>query len=80
MDAAVKALDDALNAAKAAKQKADETSPEEPDHPDDTTPDTPAPGSSACKWCGKTHTGFWGGFVHFFHNIAYLFAHLFGRR
>lgn len=37
-------------------------------------------GGSACKWCGETHTGFWGAIVRFFHSILYFFAHLFGRR
>ena len=42
------------------------------------TPDTPS--GDACRWCGKTHSGFWGGLVKFFHSIVYFFAHLFGRR
>ena len=33
-----------------------------------------------CKYCGKVHTGSFGGIIKFFHNIAYFFAHLFGRK
>ena len=37
------------------------------------------PGSDKCKFCGKTHTGFWGSIIKFFHSIFYFFAHLFGK-
>ena len=30
-----------------------------------------------CKFCGKTHTGFLGAIVGFFHNIFYFFKTLF---
>lgn len=33
-----------------------------------------------CKWCGKTHEGFWQSIVGFLHKIFYFWAHLFGRR
>ena len=36
-------------------------------------------GEELCKYCHQPHTGFWGKIVGFFHNIAYFFAHLFGR-
>lgn len=36
--------------------------------------------SVVCPWCGKTHTGFLGGLIRFFHRLLYFFAHLFGRR
>ena len=35
--------------------------------------------SSICKYCGKTHSGFGGSIILFFHEIAYFFAHLFGK-
>ena len=31
-----------------------------------------------CKYCGKTHTGAFGGLVRFFHSIAYFFRNMFG--
>lgn len=31
-----------------------------------------------CKYCGKTHTGFFGKITAFFHNILYFFRNLFG--
>ena len=31
-----------------------------------------------CPYCGKVHTGPFGGVIAFFHRIAYFFAHLFG--
>ncbi len=37
-------------------------------------------GNSGCKWCGKTHKGFWQSIVGFWHTIFYSFAHLFGLR
>ena len=48
------------------------------------TPEQPSdPGQSSgeelCKYCHKPHTGFFGKIVGFFHNIAYFFAHLFGK-
>ena len=68
-----------LTAAEAryAELKAAAETPTDPTDP--AEPDTPS-GDSACKWCGETHTGFWGGIVRFFHSIFYFFAHLFGRR
>ena len=84
VDAAVKALDDALNAAKAAVAAAgtpgEPEEPSNPDEPDPPTPDAPSQGDPACKWCGKPHTGFRGGIVHFFHHIFCFFARLFGKR
>lgn len=49
------------------------------DKPADPTPDTPPypQPENGCKWCGKTHTGFFGGLVGFFHRI---FAAIFGAR
>lgn len=49
------------------------------DKPTDPTPDTPSnpQPENGCKWCGKTHTGFFGGLVGFFHRI---FAAIFGAR
>ena len=49
------------------------------DKPADPTPDTPSnpQPENGCKWCGKTHTGFFGGLVGFFHRI---FAAIFGAR
>lgn len=49
------------------------------DKPADPTPDTPSnpQPENGCKWCGKTHTGFFGGIVGFFHRI---FAAIFGAR
>lgn len=35
---------------------------------------------SFCKWCGKSHTGFFGKVVGSFHSVIYFFAHLFGRK
>ena len=43
------------------------------------SPDTPSQ-SGKCKWCGKTHRGFWQSIVGFWHTIFYLWAHLFGKR
>ncbi len=40
----------------------------------------PALDDVLCKWCGQRHEGFFGKILGFFHNIAYFFAHLFGRR
>ena len=37
-------------------------------------------GNSGCKWCGKTHKGFWQSIVGFWHKIFYFFVHLFGLR
>ena len=48
----------------------------EPSNPG--TPSQPAD-SGKCKYCGETHTGFWGRIVQFFHNIAYFFRNLFRR-
>lgn len=42
------------------------------------TPSQPSD-SGKCKYCGETHTGFWGKIVQFFHNIAYFFRNLFRR-
>lgn len=36
-----------------------------------------AAGNGACRWCGKTHEGFFGGIQGFFHKVLYFFAHLF---
>ena len=47
---------------------------------DPAAPSGPSDGGNKCKWCGKTHTGFRGAIVRFFHSVAYFFAHLFGRR
>ena len=33
--------------------------------------------TSACKYCGKVHTGFMGKITAFFHNILYFFKNLF---
>lgn len=45
-----------------------------------TQPDTPSqPSGDQCKYCGETHTGFWGKIVQFFHNILYFFKNLFRR-
>ena len=64
----------------AAEAPTDPTDPAEHEDPTQPTdPDMPS-GGSACKWCGETHTGFWGAIVRFFHSIFYFFAHLFGRR
>ncbi len=52
-------------------ENAPETNPDTPD-----TPSNPQP-ENGCKWCGKTHTGFFGGIVGFFHRI---FAAIFGAR
>ncbi len=52
-------------------ENAPETNPDTPD-----TPSNPQP-ENGCKWCGKTHTGFFGGLVGFFHRI---FAAIFGAR
>jgi len=38
----------------------------------DTSPDP-----NMCHWCGQVHTGFFGGFIAFFHRI---FARLFGEK
>lgn len=36
----------------------------------ETTPDNPpAPSKDVCKWCGKTHEGFFQKIIGFFHNI-----------
>ena len=43
-----------------------------------TDPGQPS-GENLCKYCHQPHTGFWGRIVQFFHNIAYFFAHLFGK-
>ncbi len=43
-------------------------------------PSTPGEQDDVCKYCGKVHTGPLGGIIKFFHNIAYFFAHLFGRK
>ena len=37
----------------------------------------PQPDPNMCHWCGQVHTGFFGGFVAFFHRI---FAKLFGEK
>ena len=34
--------------------------------------------TDACRYCGKVHTGFFGGIIGFFHNIMYFFRSLFG--
>jgi len=52
-------------------ENAPETNPDTPD-----THSNPQP-ENGCKWCGKTHTGFFGGIVGFFHRI---FAAIFGAR
>ena len=41
---------------------------------------TPGEQGDICKYCGKVHTGPLGGLLKFFHNIAYFFAHLFGKK
>ena len=33
----------------------------------------------SCKYCGKDHTGFFGGIIQLFHNILYFFKHPFGK-
>ena len=33
--------------------------------------------SGKCKYCGKTHEGFWGKIVQLVHNILYFFKNLF---
>ena len=33
--------------------------------------------TNLCKWCGKSHTGFGGSIVGFFHNILWFFKNLF---
>ena len=73
---------DVLTAAEAryAELKAAAETPDQPDKPDTPShPDKPSE-SGKCKWCGKHHSGFWGGIVKFWHNIFYFWAHLFGRR
>ena len=43
-------------------------------------PDEPGSGTEdLCPWCGQAHTGPMGGFIRFFHNIIWFFAHLFGK-
>ena len=37
-------------------------------------------GDNRCKYCGKIHKGFGGFFVKIFHNIAYFFSNLFGKK
>ncbi len=32
-----------------------------------------------CLYCSKDHTGFWGPFVRFFHQVGYFFCGLFGK-
>ena len=49
----------------------------QPDTP--SQPDQPSE-SGKCKWCGKTHRGFWQSIVGFWHKIFSFFAHLFGRK
>lgn len=47
-------------------------------HDNPTNPTNPSePKTDICKWCGKTHEGFFGGIIGFFHKI---FAALFGAR
>ena len=43
-------------------------------------PSTPGDQGDVCKYCGKVHSGPMGGILKFFHNIAYFFAHLFGKK
>jgi DNA repair exonuclease SbcCD ATPase subunit len=39
-------------------------------------PDTPQE-TNLCKWCGKSHSGFGGSIVGFFHNVLWFFKNLF---
>ena len=49
-----------------------------PVYPTTTESETSSEDSSnACKYCGKTHNGFFGKIVQFFHNIFYFLKNLF---
>ena len=39
-------------------------------------PEKPDAGQDLCKYCGKSHTGFFGAIIRFFHNILYFFRNL----